>query len=402
MVAKQKSQAAVRGLRLWRESGSRAVAQRIARLAYNRFDAASLEFPLEFEDVADSRRLHLPIPTERPDRSRPLRIGWITAPPGLGSGGHTTIFRMVTALEAAGHECTLFLYDRYGGNVREREAIIRRGWPGVRARVANVRDGIAGIDACVATSWQTAHILARHGVEPMRRLYFVQDFEPFFYPRGAEYALAQDSYRFGFRCITIGHLLADLLSDAMGIAADVVEFGCDTDVYRLDGGGPRNGVVFYARPHTARRGFRLAALALEELHKRRPEVPIHTVGDADVRVRFPAIHHGVRSPLQLAEIYNQAVAGLALSFTNMTLLAEEFLACGVVPVINDAFDFSQDVGSPFVRWAAATPSGIADELVKVLDDPPDPACVAESARSEAWRPAQSAFVRVVEEETYGA
>jgi O-antigen biosynthesis protein len=392
-----------KGVRVLRTAGPRGTAQRVARDLYQRIDAPSLDFPLRAGDVADSRKLQLRSPGLGVDRDRRLRIGWVSTPPGLGSGGHTTMFRMVTALEAAGHECTMFLYDRSGRDVREYEAKIRQGWPAVRARVLDASHGITGVDACVATSWPTAHILALRGDEPMRRLYFIQDFEPFFYPRGTEYALAEDTYRFGFRSITIGHMLAGLLHERFGFTADVVDFGCD-DVYRLGDPGPRDGVVFYTKPMTARRGFRLGVLALEELRRRRPDVPIHTVGHPDVRLPFAAINHGVCSPQELSAIYNQTRAGVALSFSNITLLAEEFLACGTVPVINDTFDFSADVstdaGCEYVRWAPATPSGLADELLDVLENPPDPAAVARTARRELWRPAQAAFVRAVEDETY--
>ena len=389
-----------RGLRLWQTSGTRGTAQRFARAAYKRLDAGSLEFPLDLEDVADSRQLNLLLPAERPDRSRRLSVGWITTPPGLGSGGHTTMFRMVSALEAAGHECTMFLHDRYGSDTRAREAIIRRGWPAVRARVVDAREGLVGLDACVATSWQTAHVLAKRGDAPMRRLYFVQDFEPFFYPRGAEYALAEDTYRFGFRCISVGHMVANVLEERVGITPEVVEFGCDTDVYRLHP-GPRDGVVFYAKPSTPRRGFLLGLLGLQELHRRRPDVTIHLVGATDVRVPFPAVHHGVPSPMELCKIFNRTLAGVALSFTNVSLLAEELLASGTVPVVNDSPYTRADVQSEHARWAAPTPSGIADRLIEILDAPPDPIQVAGSARPEAWRPGQATFVRAVEEDVYG-
>lgn len=391
-----------RGVRVWRDCGPRGTAQRVARVAYRRLDAASLEFPLALEDVADSRRLGLPVPPRRPQRSERLRVGWVSTPPGLGSGGHTTMFRMVSTLESAGHDCTMFLYDRYGGDVREHEAIIRRGWPSVRARVVDVKTTeIIGLDACIATSWETAHILARRGLTPMRRLYLVQDYEPFFYPRGAEYALAEDSYRLGFRCVAIGHMVAGLLRERAGVPADVVEFGCDSDVYRLTGERPREGIVFYTKPGTARRGFLIGLLALQELHRRRPDVVIHLVGAPDVRTPFSAIRHGVCSPEELAALYNRTVAGLALSFTNISLLAEEMLGCGTVPVVNDSPYARADVESDSVRWAAPTPSGIADELLDVLDAPPDPVNVAGSARREMWRPGQAAFLRAVESEVYG-
>jgi hypothetical protein len=390
-----------RGLRLWQESGSRAVAQRIARVAYQRLDAGSLEFPLELENVSDSRKLSLPSPAQHVDRSRRLRVGWVCTPPGLGSGGHTTMFRMVSALESAGHQCTMFLYDRFGSDVHHHERTIRQGWPAVKARVANARDGITAVDACVATSWSSAHFLARHGRYPMRRLYLVQDFEPFFYPRGAEYALVEDSYRFGFRCIAVGHMVANLLRERIAIVPDVLEFGCDTAVYRLVDGAPREGVVFYTKPRTPRRGFLLGALGLQEVHRRRPDMPIHTVGDAGARVPFPAIMHGVCSTQELCRLYSHCRAGVALSFTNVSLLAEELLACGTVPVINDSSYARADVRSEHVRWASPTPSGIADVVLETLDAPPDPSGVAASARKEAWLPAQAVFLRSVETETYG-
>jgi glycosyltransferase involved in cell wall biosynthesis len=252
----------------------------------------------------------------------------------------------------------------------------------------------------VATSWGTAHVLARHGGAPMRRLYLVQDFEPWFYPRGAEYALAEDTYRFGFRCVTVGPMLADLLRDRFGVEADIVEFGCDNDVYRLEDAGPRDGVVFYTKPHAARRGFLLGVLALAELHRRRPEVPIHTVGDADIQVPFPATNHGVCPPEELGRLYNRTRVGLALSFTNLTLLADELLACGTVPVINDDPYPRASLDSDHARWAVPTPSGIADAMLEVIDAPPDLRKVAASARKEGWRPGQAAFVRAIEEETY--
>ena len=117
-------------------------------------------------------------------------------------------------------------------------------------------------------------------------------------------------------------------------------------------------------------------------------------------VPFRAIQHGLSSPRELSELYNRTHVGVALSFTNVSLLAEELLACGTVPVINDSPYARADVRSEHVRWAPPTPSGIADALLEVLDAPPDPKRVADSARDEAWRPAQAAFLRAVEEETY--
>lgn len=392
--------------RVLREDGPRRLAQRVSRVAYHRLAAADLDFPLGVDDVADSRGLVLGTPARRPARGTRLTVGWICTPPGPGSGGHTTMFRLLEAVEAAGHRCTVYLYDRFGGELARHEDVIRRYWPGVRADVRSVDDGLAPLDAYVATAWQTAHVLASRADLPTRRLYLVQDFEPHFYPQGSEYALAEDTYRFGFRCVTVGRTLADLLGERYGVRAAVAEFGCDTDVYRLTQPGiaEREGVVFYARPRVARRGFELGMLALREFHRRQPDRTIHVFGDATVRLPFPSVNHGSLSPARLSDLYNRCRAGIAMSFTNISLVPVEMLACGAVPVLSGMAQQLSDLDSPYARWAAPTPRRIAEELEAIVEsDEPSPTEVAGSVKSTAgWGAAGDAMVATVADEVYGA
>jgi glycosyltransferase involved in cell wall biosynthesis len=394
-----------KSLRILREDGPRAFAQRLARYSYTKLDAGALNEPLLDSDIADSTMLDLALPTVRPGRSEPLTIGWVTLPPSAGSGGHTTLFRMVEALERAGHRCELFLYDRYGGDVRAPEQVIRQWWPNLRAGVHDAADGIVGVDAAVASSWDTAHILARRGTGPMRRLYFIQDFEPYFYARGSMYSLAQDSYRFGFRCIALGEMVAELLRSEAGVSPDVTEFGCDTSVYRVLPGTKRTGVVLYAKPDVPRRGFWLARLALQQFHEAHPDIDIHLYGSVVRGLTFPAIQHGRLTPTELNELYNSSIAGLAMSFTNISLVAEEMLAAGVTPVVNDSSHSRADLVNDHVAWAAPTPHGIAEALSAAVtrSDQEEAARLASaSVRQFGWTKAQADVVRIIEEEVYGA
>lgn len=394
-----------RAIRIARQDGSRALAQRVVRTAYDKLNAASLSEPLLDADIADSTLLNLGVPQARPPRSQRLRIGWITVPPGAGSGGHTTLFRMVQAVEQAGHECVLFLYDRYNDDVTAQAQVVRQWWPNIRAEVRNAADGIDGVDACVASSWDSAHILAARGTDPMRRLYFIQDYEPLFYARGSMYSLAEDSYRFGFRCIALGQMVALLLRQEIGIEPDVTEFGCDTSVYRLLDDRPRRGVVLYARPETPRRGYWLARLALQRFHQMHPEVEIHIYGDRVSGLAFPATQHGRLAPKDLNELYNSSIAGLAMSFTNISLVAEEMLAAGTVPIVNDSAHSRADLNNEFVAWATPTPHGVAAALSAVvsnLDIRRTAQAAAESVRRFGWTKAQSDVVRIIEDEVYGS
>ncbi len=395
--------AVAKALAVLRREGPRAVLRRAVRSLGHRLDVGSLDEPLLDSDIADSTRLELRRPTQRPGPGEPLDIGWITVPPRAGSGGHTTLFRMVEAVEAAGHRCHLFLYDRYGGDVSAQTDVIRSWWPTLRAQVHDARDGISGVDAIVASGWETAHVAARRAASPMRYLYFIQDYEPFFYPRGSEYSLAEDSYRFGFRNVALGDMVGDLLRSEAGVPAEVTEFGCDTAVYRPLEGTRRTGVVLYARPDVPRRGFWLAKLALQEFHRRHPDVDIHVYGSVVRDLGFPATQHGRLPPAELNALYNRCIAGIAMSFTNISLVAEEMLAAGTIPVVNDSPHSRADLINDNVAWAPPTPGGIASALSGVITraDASAPARAAASVRPFAWTKAQADIVRIIEDEVYG-
>jgi glycosyltransferase involved in cell wall biosynthesis len=390
--------------RILRTSGIRGLVQRAARVLYHRVGASGIDEPLLDDDIADSTTLDLPVPETRPTRGSALRIGWVMVPPSGGSGGHTTLFRMIAAFEDAGHTCVIFLYDRYGGDIREQEAVIRRWWPNIRAEVRSAAAGIDGVDACVASGWESAHVIARRATDPMRRLYFIQDYEPFFYPHGPRYAFAEDSYRFGFRCIALGEMVAGLLHDELDVDADVAEFGCDTSSYHLLGDRARSGVVFFARPEYARRGYWLGRVALQRFHERYPDVPVHIYGD-DVRdLGFPAVHHGKLTPAALNELYNSVVAGLCLSFTNVSLVPEEMLAAGVVPVVNDSAYSRAVLGNEHLVWSSPTPDSLATALGAALttsDSAGRARAVAASVTHRGWARAQGDVLRIVEDEVYG-
>lgn len=392
----------VEAWRVLRRHGTRGLAQRVARVAYGRLGASSLDFPLEPADVADSRGLRLAVPARRPVRGTPLTVGWVCTPPGPGSGGHTTMFRMVEAVEAAGHTCVLYLYDVYQGELSRHGRVIRQHWPNLRAEVRSVTDGLVPLDAYVASAWPTAHVLAARADLPTRRLYFIQDFEPLFYPLGTEYVLAEDTYRFGFRAITVGRMIAGILRDRFGVVAAVAEFGCDTSVYRLTNPRARRGVVFYARPEVPRRGFALGMLALREFHRRHPDFQIHLFGDGSAQVPFPATNHGSLTPTALCALYNECAAGIAISFTNVSLVPDEMLACGAVPVACDSDHARVSLDNPHVRWTAPTPLGLADALTGIVrGGGPAPEEVAASVRTTPWGEAQRVTLATIEDEVYG-
>lgn len=392
-----------RAVEVLRRDGARELGKRLVRASYGWSGAGELEFPLLPGDIADSTRLSLPAPPAPIERTRPLVIGWLTSPPGAGSGGHTTMLRMVEALESAGHKCVLLLYDRYHGDAARHERVIRQWWPRVRAQVRDVDEGFDGLDACVATAWPTAHVLAARCQQRLHRFYFVQDFEPFFHPVGTCYALAEDTYHFGFRCITVGPMVAEILRTECGIASTVAEFGCDSQTYRLTNLGDRSGVICYAKPGVARRGYHIAVAALADFHRRHPEQDIHLFGDRPRDLGFPVTQHGRITPRQLNDLYNHTIAGLALSFTNISLTPEEMLAAGTIPVLNDSRYARSGLTNPHAVWAPPTPGALSDALCELVEAPDRTVraeAAARSVRADGWVAAQSVVVHAIESEAY--
>lgn len=352
-----------------RQVGVRGVAQRISRDVYARLDAAAIDFTILDDDLVDSA--HADFVRAQDDallpagarRAGALRIGFLCTAPGPGSGGHTTLFRMVKGLEDRGFTCVLFLYDPHGGDPRRRAAVIRTHWPELAAEIRSA-DEIDEVDAIVASSWETAHVLVSRVRGRLARLYFVQDFEPFFYPRGSLYSFAEDSYRFGLRTVALGNMVASLVGE-YSENIDVAPFGCDTDVYSLDAGtaaARRTGVIFYAKPDNDRRGYLLGKRALEVFHRANPAQEIHVYGDPVPDWTIPVTRHGRMTPTELNGLYNRVVGGLALSFTNISLVAEEMLAAGAIPVINESALARADLPNPEAAWAAPTPNALANAL----------------------------------------
>lgn len=388
-----------------RDVGLRGIARRFAQRAYQWTGAAGLRFNLELDDILTDIPAELPAPAEHPARHRPAVIAWVMTPPAPGSGGHTTLFRMMEALEARGHICVAYIYDKHGVDVDRLTQTIRAYWPRIHAEIRDASAGIHEVDAVVATSWESAHVIVKHGASPMRRLYFIQDYEPYFYGHGSEYEFAAMTYRLPFRRIVLGEMLDAMMKDATGLHNDVVPFGCDSDAYRLPGcESRRRGVVFYCRPDFPRRGYELACVALMLFHRMHPEEEIHVYGARPRGLNIPTTFHGRMTVSELNDLYGRTVAGLAMSFTNITLVAEEMLAAGNIPVVNDMALARLVLPNTHVRWAQPTAAALAGELsaaVTASDIPSRAAAAAASVIGRSWEPTCRAVVDVIENEVYG-
>ena len=299
------------------------------------------------------------------DGGGPLVVNWVTSPPAAGSGGHTTLFRLVEHIERSGNVCRVYLYDIYGGDAAYYGSRLRKVFPGFKGEICDVTHGMADAHAVVATAWPTAYPVYNDRCLG-KRFYLVQDFEPWFYPMGALRVFAEDTYRMGFHAITAGRFLAAKLSAEYGMAADAFEFGCDTRYCLLNASRVEMG-SFFMQNHRYR-GVRSNSDYWRSIFaERHPNLTIHFYGSRRVgKLKFPFIEHGVLPPSELNYIYNRCLAGLSLSMTNVPLVPHEMLSAGCIPVVNDAEHNRIVLDNPFVRYAPLTPRALADALGDVV------------------------------------
>ena len=306
------------------------------------------------------------------DRDR-LHVAVVIPPFTRGSGGHASIFQIVRGLERMGHTCSIWMYDSPGRHW-ERASVLRRRiveeFVALDAPVFRGFDDWFGADVAVATGWETVYpTVLLPGCHA--RAYLIHDHEPEFFAMSAEHLWAERTYRFDLYPICGSTWLRDLMRDRYGREGSWFRFGVDHSIYR-----PRNAprrrdtVMFYARHVTPRRAVPLAMLALEELHRRRPDARIVLFGDTDpLDTTFPYEFLGVIDPEGLAWRYSEATVGICLSLTNYSLIPQEMMACGL-PCVDLAGRSPEAVfGSEGpVELAAADPLAIARAAEALLSD----------------------------------
>ncbi|HTJ59366.1 MAG TPA: glycosyltransferase family 1 protein [Devosiaceae bacterium] len=370
---------------LAREEGMAGVSSRLRLKLADAIRPSQRRWAVRPEDVlaADLDAPFVPL-IPKCEAGKPILVNWVMTGPGPGSGGHTTMFRVLRHLEANGFRNRVYLYHPSLTDPDYYVSVIRNYY-GFGGPVARLDGAMDDAHAVIATSWPSAYPVF-NARSSGKRFYFVQDLEPDFYPVGAERILAENTYRMGLHAITAGRWLAERLTKDYSMAADHFDFGCDTQRYR-NRGEARTGIVYYARPSTPRRGFEIGLLALQILKARRPDIEIHLYGERVGRLPFKATDHGTVTPDRLNGIYNRCFAGLSLSFTNVSLVPLEMLATGCIPVVNEAHHNRLVLDSPHVRYAAPTPHALAralEEIVSAADFGALSSAAAQSQAASSW------------------
>lgn len=322
-----------------------------------------------------------------PQSVGPLTIAWVIPPWRVGSGGHAAIFQVIRGLEQLGHSCAVFVFDPFHYDPRPaadlREEIRERFVP-LDAEVFVGLDDFDSADVAVATSWWTAYPV-RDLPRCREKVYLVQDHETEFYPTSVESFWAEETYKMGFRCLAYTPWIADVLRTRYGLEVAQFDCGVDLDTYTPQGPETREPglIAVYGRGETSRRAVELVLAGIATLFERRLDHRVVLFGsNFPPTVPFPCENIGVVPPAELAALYRRASVGVVFSLTNLSLVDQEMMACGLPVVELDVENVSTSLGGSgeVAELARPTPDGIADAIERLLDSPDEAAAMAERAR----------------------
>lgn len=325
---------------------------------------------IEFYDFVRSRPVGSSIQMGSVKRTT---VNWVVPPWGFGSGGHLNIFRFVHYLEQAGFDCRIVVVGE-PQPISSAQALkqINDWFFPIKGDVYLGINSVPPAHITIATGWTTAYYV-RAFQPTIHRCYFVQDFEPYFFAAGAEYAWAEETYRFGFFGITAGTWLKHKLALEYGMRTEAFGFSFDRNLYtqRQRREPETRRIFFYARPPTERRAFQMGMLVLDEVSKRLPNVIVVFAGWDVSEYHIPYEHQnkGLVGLEELPDLYSQCDVALVLSFTNVSLLPLELMACGTPVVSNRAPCTEWLLNDSNARLADPTVESLADAICAVLVDP---------------------------------
>lgn len=312
------------------------------------------------------RRSYMDSPVSKEAHKK--RIAWVIPFPGKGSGGHRTIIQNVNALIRHGYECDI--YSETPSEVKD-ETVAKLIDEYYETCAANVYAGFnhrEKYDLLFATGWQSLNYV--QAMEAEQKAYFIQDYEPWFFPMGDEYLNIENSYRLGYKPITIGKWLSAKMVKEFGNESQYFDFCADLDTYkRLDDVQKENAICYVLQPEKPRRGTTIALQALKVLKEKRPDVKIYLYGSSvKVDIPFEAEELGIIPVEECNKLYNKCKVGLCLSASNPSRIPFEMMAAGL-PVVelyreNNLYDLPEGG----VKLAESSPAGIAYTLMELLDD----------------------------------
>ena len=306
---------------------------------------AALDFSID--DLNRNRQLMLEFEKKRPD----IKSVNFFIPYFLHAyyGGIYTIFRFANYFaDKKGLKTRLVLYDNPYISEEEIRGKIKETFPRLAEEEVYIYRGpnvnvIPYADVSIATLWTSAYQVMKFK-NTLGKFYFIQDYEPLFYPAGSYYALSEATYRFGFHGIVNTPGLYDFITKMYGMHAEYFVPSVDHHIFfpKEDSLKEAGKMKFflYGRPHHERNAFELAIATAKKIKVLLSDkIEIITAGSewntTEYGVEGIVTNLGLLSYKETAELYRNCNFGLILMFTkHPSYIPMELMASGSIVITN--------------------------------------------------------------------
>lgn len=302
----------------------------------------------------------------------------------LSFGGIFTIFRFIEKFSKEGVQNRVIIYDNPSFDVESLKQQISDKFPLLTNYQIIIfdhsKDDINDLPECdiaVCSFWVSAYLLLKFN-KTKRKYYFIQDYEPLFYPGGSTYALAESTYRFGFRALVNTPGLLAAVNQRHGMEGISFVPAVDQSVYFPDTEhiNERVKIFFYARPANPRNAFNLGIAIINMLiDKYGDKIEIVTAGaeweESAYGLKGKISNLGLLGSIdKVADLYRSCDVGFVYMLSkHPSYQPFEFMASGVATVTNNNEDnlwFLKDGHNCLI--SEPSPAAMAEKISTLVDN----------------------------------
>ncbi|MBO4497787.1 MAG: glycosyltransferase family 1 protein [Lachnospiraceae bacterium] len=258
-------------------------------------------------------------------------------------GGQTSILRLGTRLAKKGMKVLYLVYKPQ--SVAEMKLCAASNLPDYEGSFASFDSYVSGIgkkyvmpDIVVASSWDTVSYAKKLDTY---RMYFVQDYEPYFYKFGEEFLMSRSTYSQGLHMVSLGawnKMMIERETEPVS-PIDVISFPYEAKEYKAaerDYDSYRDKKTITLAVYVKYYGKRLPNLipyiltnTASELAKKGITLDVRYFGEAGT-YRIPGGRNlGQLTHEELAKLYGEADFGMVASMSNISLVPYEMQATGL-------------------------------------------------------------------------
>ncbi len=285
-------------------------------------------------------------------------------------GGQTSLLRLGTKLSAMGFDVG---YAVYKSQSKEEMALCAKSnlsdFQGHLFTMTDLSRMISGekksADLVVASSWDTVSFAKKL---PGYKMYFVQDYEPYFYQFGEIFLLAKKTYEQGLHMVSLGAWNKKMIErECHPVSAiDVIDFPYEAAEYPFrerDFSAYQNKKTLRLAVYLKYYGKRLPCIIPDLLCKLKKLLAAEGIsllvdyfGEAESFHAPGGRNLGMLNKEELKNLYYSADFGMVASLSNISLVPYEMLSAGL-PVI----EFADGTFSEFFPEGSATLIGLSAE-----------------------------------------